>query len=1082
MRIPYNTTYTRLGYNHNNIADAYGKTSLEIASGKKISAGYEAPVAFLDNLRLEYEQTTLNQVKDVSEKAQLFSLNTDDVLSQMTTAFDAFKVKMVNAGSAEHSKESYGAIASEMEGLKDHITSLANSSINGKSIFSGTAVEKKAINDDGSYNGNDGELKAVVGAYNKITYNITGKELFYGQDSDSNKKITTNVRLYNQTILHPDVMTKDSKSVLPDEQYIKTTDTIRVLVGDIDDGVNNQSDTFFYIRGRANDGTTFKDKFALTSENKVEDLLTRIGESFGNTSTREVVKVTLNDWGQIEITDKIKGNSVLDFSMVAGTDMPVTKNVVYDVDLGATNTTDALSTKTTTNPIEITGKDKNGHNVNISINNNQTFQDLLDALEDIDGIDKAELKIVDINGDGTDEVFIEYTGNNSDNLNLQIDMKIAGKDLKNSQYSVSEDTKFDLSLNGANNATALNTLTDTDPIQIAGTDRDGNSINLTVANTGTMQDLIDEVNKIDGVYSASIVNDKLVIKGAKDMDISIDMTLKAGTDSGKNLGDYIINNKANVNDIDELAQNGIHITDFTKSGFTVNRTQSQLTVENDRYDHRISTFPTTLKLKSDDTTIATANNGINTVLGTSDGDTIDFTIGKNSDGSSNTYTFTVGAGNDGSTLQKTLDFIESKIENDLSLNPNTIQATIDNGKITITDTSIEKDDFSKFTLSMEVKSGVNPKVSFANDFGTSYDKVRFSKDGSNLSSNVSQVLKDTNEYAKMDTKLQEVAGSPLNANNVVDLNGETFEMLIKDTNGVEKMVKLTLDNNGSYFEIDTGNDGTFENLIDTDGNNVKDSSKVYILKPDSTNINNDTKTPANEVTYQQLSDVISMAMTNTIPATTNGTNDVQLDEYASGVKRARRGVDVFLDSNGKFNIHDKSSKTTKAEFSFYDTKTDNFSGFNLLDNKIIDNNKIANSSSMTFQANDTVVVDDPHLDIFHQMDDMIEAVRNGMVRSDGDNAINSRSIGIQNSIGLLDHMYSHITETHTKNGAQSKMLEYTIDRSQVLLINVMTTKSAVIDTDIGEATMRFKQLELNYQAVLSTISKISALSMVNYYK
>ena len=92
MRIPYDTTFTRLGYNHNSIASNYGKVSQEIASGKKISEGYEDPSIFVDTLRLDYEQTTLNQVKDISQKAQLFALNTDDILSQMTTAFDTFKV------------------------------------------------------------------------------------------------------------------------------------------------------------------------------------------------------------------------------------------------------------------------------------------------------------------------------------------------------------------------------------------------------------------------------------------------------------------------------------------------------------------------------------------------------------------------------------------------------------------------------------------------------------------------------------------------------------------------------------------------------------------------------------------------------------------------------------------------------------------------------------------------------------------------------------------------------------------------------------------------------------------------------
>ena len=44
----------------------------------------------------------------------------------------------------------------------------------------------------------------------------------------------------------------------------------------------------------------------------------------------------------------------------------------------------------------------------------------------------------------------------------------------------------------------------------------------------------------------------------------------------------------------------------------------------------------------------------------------------------------------------------------------------------------------------------------------------------------------------------------------------------------------------------------------------------------------------------------------------------------------------------------------------------------------------------------------------------------------------------------------------------------------------MTLRSSVIDTDLAEASLELTQLSLNYEAMLSTVGKISKLSLVNY--
>ena len=62
----------------------------------------------------------------------------------------------------------------------------------------------------------------------------------------------------------------------------------------------------------------------------------------------------------------------------------------------------------------------------------------------------------------------------------------------------------------------------------------------------------------------------------------------------------------------------------------------------------------------------------------------------------------------------------------------------------------------------------------------------------------------------------------------------------------------------------------------------------------------------------------------------------------------------------------------------------------------------------------------------------------------------------------------------------SNSLNYAVERSETLKINVQTLRSEILDTDIGEATVKLNQLSLNFQAMLASIAKVQNLSLVNY--
>ena len=296
----------------------------KIASGLKIQYGYQDSSVFNQNLKLEYEELNLDQGIDNSNTAYTRTLNTDKALAELSQTAVQFNTKLIQAANDIHSPISREAIARDLEKLKEHMINTANTSIGGEFLFAGSNVKIRPFEPDGTYKGNNERLEALISSRNLMPYNITGNELFFGRDSDNYKTITTNIRKLNQSKLNPDVMDRIRRGDIPEEVYIKATDTLRDLLGDDDRITNNNGKEYFYMRGVRPDGTSFKSKFSFDvgfgdekNATKVQDLLDKIGKEFGNTSKNKVVDVSLNYWGQIEIKNLAPGNANLDFHLIS---------------------------------------------------------------------------------------------------------------------------------------------------------------------------------------------------------------------------------------------------------------------------------------------------------------------------------------------------------------------------------------------------------------------------------------------------------------------------------------------------------------------------------------------------------------------------------------------------------------------------------------------------------------------------------------------------------------------------------------------------------------------------------------------
>jgi len=317
MRVTSSMYYKELYRNNNSkLTNNLFDVNKQIASGLKIQYAKDDVRTFTETMRLDNELTTIGQVKKSTESGYKFSNQTDVTMNEFSDDMNRMRVLLVQAANGTNDEASLDAISKELRGLESSLKGLANTSINGQYLFSGSAVNVKPISEDGTYNGNDVAMKAFVGSNNQQKYNVTGDELFLGEEPLNKREVNSNVANINLLGKYPDLQASED-----DTKALTSSSSIRNLMGDTDDQVDSTTQKhFFYIRGIDSEGEAVKEKLTFTDADKVDSLLEKIGELYGNTQTTKVVDVTMNGNGNIVVQDRLNGSSKLDFHMVGAVD------------------------------------------------------------------------------------------------------------------------------------------------------------------------------------------------------------------------------------------------------------------------------------------------------------------------------------------------------------------------------------------------------------------------------------------------------------------------------------------------------------------------------------------------------------------------------------------------------------------------------------------------------------------------------------------------------------------------------------------------------------------------------------------
>lgn len=381
-----------------------------------------------------------------------------------------------------------------------------------------------------------------------------------------------------------------------------------------------------------------------------------------------------------------------------------------------------------------------------------------------------------------------------------------------------------------------------------------------------------------------------------------------------------------------------------------------------------------------------------------------------------------------------------------------------------------------------------------------YDKVFFNKSARTLTSNVSQIVRADNSFANDGTTLAAVAG--LNAGQSL-ANADDLMLQIRSRNGDNYVA--VIDFNGtqaggqSYPTLSLYTHPMQQGQAPLTQMNFYKTQWNAGIKAGSTTeqIGDEPRLiSTNELTFRNIEDMVQIiasdhattknaqgALTgwgNLLPQGNPPTQDQMNaaaktawdNNFSPALRLSSQQVSANMNERGQMVIKDNISSVTDIEVAIYQKHNQDYpTGTNI--------NAPSNGSVLSFMRNDAVMIDRPSVNIFPDLDEIIQAVEDGSFFGNPDGT-NHRTSGVQGALTRIDHIMDHVNKEHAIIGARSNLITATNNRAELLTLNVSEVKSNVIDTDYGEVLLELQQRMLSYQAMLSSTAKISQLSLLNY--
>lgn len=190
MRISTQMMYDQNMRGVSNAQSEWLRYGEQMSTGKRVNRPSDDPIAASQAVVLSQAQSQNSQYALARTFAtQKISLE-ENVLDQVTTAVTSAQGKIVNAVNGTLSDDDRASIATELEGIRNQLLNLANSTDgNGRYIFAGYKTEAAPFKDSNpggvSYVGGDQAITQSVDAARTMTIGHTGTQVFNSATSNA---------------------------------------------------------------------------------------------------------------------------------------------------------------------------------------------------------------------------------------------------------------------------------------------------------------------------------------------------------------------------------------------------------------------------------------------------------------------------------------------------------------------------------------------------------------------------------------------------------------------------------------------------------------------------------------------------------------------------------------------------------------------------------------------------------------------------------------------------------------------------------------------------------------------------------
>lgn len=163
-----------------NSYESMAKTQEQLTTGKKISRPSDDPVVAMKGMTYRTNLTEVEQYKRNLSEAYNWMENSDAALDKATSVMQRIRELTVQASNGTYEESQKGMIGKEIEQLKEHLVSIANTQVAGKYIFNGNDTTKKPVDlsKTPSVSGNENTVNLALSQGIEVAVNINPKNVF----------------------------------------------------------------------------------------------------------------------------------------------------------------------------------------------------------------------------------------------------------------------------------------------------------------------------------------------------------------------------------------------------------------------------------------------------------------------------------------------------------------------------------------------------------------------------------------------------------------------------------------------------------------------------------------------------------------------------------------------------------------------------------------------------------------------------------------------------------------------------------------------------------------------------------------